>query len=781
MVYYAEGHIPVQTIMQIFKKIKLYGYEAGVFSFIVLVSALLLTYSIRFVDDAPYYEAVESKTVDAADFTDLGGSSVEAGTLVLAPGGRAEIDVSLDKGDVLQMTVNATTEPDISTALIADLYDESGYDLNGQEQSLTIKSDKTTYTFTLPFYRSDHPSECKLRLYSEGEWKVNVSDVNIEYEKVMINGHKTVNVFEAGAVILLIVSALIFAYNIICLIRDRKNLDLKNRIRNKFSRTDVIAFVCLLVIMVAAVLFLYRKANIRLPFAYENGDEVGVFYYSKLIDEFGTSLVGHRTGGFGGADMYDYPYSDSASFFTVRFLSLFFDSPHVIINCFYLSCFVLSALVAFLCMRYLKVSTYASVAMSVLYGFCPYMQQRYAHIWLVPIYMIPVACLIAIDTIKNEDESKKHFTNIFLLSFLCGFNGLYYAFFACMLIGIAGVIRILNKGFKKWREPAVALLGVIFAVGVNIVPNIIYHMINGSNPASEVAIRGRGEVEIYGLKFVMMLIPSLFHRIKPLSDLSWRYVNEFPMISENTTEVIGLVASTGLLISLLMLFKNKSEHKEISYLNIGLILCGTIGGLSSLIALVISLPVRSYNRLSIVIMFLSVLEIAYILDMLKDKTKAAIWIPVFVLITFIGVFDQTFTYNPRGELEIYEHKRNSIHEIEDMMPEGAMIFELPYGEWPSGGGYGKFIGYIESEDLRWSFGAMQGREESEWQKRVSRGNAASLVDELKRSNYDGIYIDTDMFFADDEDKAREYVDSLTAILGEPSVKDEDGRLYFWKL
>ena len=63
----------------------------------------------------------------------------------------------------------------------------------------------------------------------------------------------------------------------------------------------------------------------------------------------------------------------------------------------------------------------------------------------------------------------------------------------------------------------------------------------------------------------------------------------------------------------------------------------------------------------------------------------------------------------------YQTDGDFVKRIERRMPSGAQIFELPYVPFPDGlpvnrtYTFDQVRGYLQSSDLRWSYGAMQGR------------------------------------------------------------------------
>ena len=771
------------------------GYTVRIIALVLTVISGLLVYTIPFVDDVPYYEVIDEQVVRISDFTAYEKAQIEDNAISLLPGkegGQASVKVSLEKGDLFEVSFTCENESENAADITVDLYGGQEYDLGGMERTWTFEDKEAKLSTFLPYYRTDHPDICKMRLFASKGKELKIKDLIVKRMIVLTEGNPVINIAEIGAIILFIASIFVLLFNVFFLIKERPWISIYGKRTIIIKESLIIGFVGLIV--TGTLILLYHNADIGLPLLFEDGDTMGVLYFGKLIDEYGFSLVGHRTGGFSGADLYDYPYSDTLSFLIVKLISIFSDNPYLIINYFYFLSFIFAAAICAAVLRYLKLSPMVTAVMSTLYGFMPYLQMRYGHMWLVPCFMMPIAGMISIDIIRDtfhqQENREKYYINILFLSFCCAFTGLYYAFFTCALIGIAMVILIINnieKGLFRSFYPLGYLAGVLIGVISNIIPNVLYHFINGPNPLSEVAMRGRSDGEIYALKPIQLLLPRPSHRFWIFSKVADKYAQGFPLVNENRTASLGIIAAIGLVISVVLLFRKKGSFREISYLNLSMIFLAIIGGIGSSMTMIFKIPIRCYNRLSVVIMFFSLLMIGVLLDILGEKIKKPIFTLILALIFVVGIYDQTNTYS-KQDYSGFQSVQNTIHEIEASVPEGAYIYQLPFSIWPSGSTYRNFIGYIESQNLHWSYGAIQGREESNWQEGVAKAETDSMIEELRRAGYSGIYLDMGIWERNEEihnaiysDGAEMYVSKISKELGDPLIKNEYWKIYFWKL
>ncbi len=777
----------------------LQSYSVRVVSFIVLIISIMLFYLIPFVDDVPYYETIEESVVDIGDFKNTYDNNDGRSVLSFETGRANEgyySDVSLEGGDVFCITLKCDNGSDKDANLTVDLYEGPEYDLSGVENKWTFGNGMTECTTLLPYYRTDHPQKCQLRLFSDIGDHFRITDLSVKRYSVKTGNNPIVFCFEVITGILFIVSLLIFLYNMIFWLKGKPWIVFLKENNKKSTIQEVSMYLIITVIMLVTLFILYRHANIFYPIVVEDGDAMGVFYYGKLLDEYGPALVGHRTGGIWGADMYDYPYSDSLSFFMVKIISFFSDNPYLTINIFYFLCFILAAYSCAISLRYLGIGRITTIVLSTLYGFMPYLQMRYSHMWLIPCFFIPPACVMAMEIITDrlnsiEDKGKRehYFFNMILISFFCAFTGMYYAFFICMMIAASFVIMVINtrNAINKCLYPIVYGIAVFAGVVANIIPNYVYYCINGVNPHSETAIRGRSGAEVFGLKIIQLLLPQRSHRIPILKKIASIYANEFPMVNENEMSSLGIVAAIGFTIAIILLFRKESRNKEISYLCVACVLMGTIGGAGSVLSLFLKWPIRCYNRMSVIFMFIGLYQIGVLLNLLEKKLDKRLFVGLSLVVLAIGLFDQTYTF-PETDYRGFQTVSKTIHEIEKSVPDGSLIFELPYGDWPSGITYRSFIGYVESDKVRWSYGAMQGREEAEWQKRVASSDTESMIKQLRDEGYAGIYVDMGHWKNNESThnsiysgKNGSYVKELKKILGEPTFKNDYWDLYFWKI
>lgn len=775
------------------KKHRLFNRCSLYIAVVVLITSVYLTATIPHIDDIASNETSQENVLNASAMADSGSDldSIEDGSLVIRSGEGLKMftgQISLENSDALNVHFKVLNKSDRKVRLTVDLYGDN-FDDPYDEFKVKVPSGEHEVSQEIAFYRNMHPDACSVRIFTETDAEVVIEDFAADYLTVTRDGNSSLlTAARCMRVIAMAAIAFLIMY-LFFSIRDK-------RISVRAGRQDVLMYLSIALCVTGLLLLLYRNADISYPLIYAGGDEMGVYYFAKTIDQNGISLVNPFVGGISGGDLFDYPYSDSLSFAIVKLIGLSSDNPFLIINLFYFTNAYLIALITAAVSRKAGLSRISSFVVGLLFAFSPFFQLRYPHMWLTAYYMLPVACLLSINIIKGvipgEDDKNRRrdsFWHGMLMAFMCSFTGMYYAYFACAIFAAAMVIRIINtqgKGLKKEIYPIAYIGSTILGVLVNVAPNLIYWALNGTNPSGELSIRCRWDAETYGLKLVQLILPRQGHRIGLFSRIADGYARNYPLVNENNTAAIGIIASLGLLISLLLLFYDRNKHKEISWLNLSAFIIATIGGIGSIISVAIVIPMRCYNRMSLIIMFLSLLMIGKLLDSLRERAGLRIVMCISLCILMAGIFDQTADFAPY-DLTAFNSTRQFFNQVESEMDDGDSVYSLPYLEWPSSGvagSYGMFTGYLETDDLHWSYGAMQGREEAQWQKVTATLSAAEMVEKLKYAGYDGIYLNKELYdrkFGGEGAVSEQAVEQITAETGTAPVISEDKEKYFWKI
>jgi phosphoglycerol transferase len=518
--------------------------------------------------------------------------------------------------------------------------------------------------------------------------------------------------------------------------------------------------------------FKLRRADLSVPFVYF-GDAV---YYQTVIKGILTNgwyLHNDALGMPKGMDLHDFPMPEFFNFLLIKLLGYFTADHARVLNLFFLLMFPLTMLTSLYVLRRFKLSTLPALFGSLLYTFTNYhIRRNENHLMYAAYYMVPLMVLVLLWLCSGElsltkivnGQRRLDWRNPKLLCagliclLMASMGGAYYSFFALFLLLNAGLWRVVRE--KNWRAlflPVLLVLLVLTGFSATLLPNLRYRLQHGT---VTVAQRGPAEAEMFGLKIAQMLLPIAEHRLAPLDEFRKKY-DKAPLTNENTDAALGFIGGFGFLFLLGWLLyrrpareaRARTRHVELfehlSVLNLAALLLGTIGGFGSLVAVLVTPQIRSYNRISIYISFFALFAVALLLEQLAQRYFQTGWrrvlFGVLVLsLAMLGVLDQTHKH-PLPDYAVvkaeYQNDAEFFQRVEASAPARSMIFQLPAHVFPEGESYDHFKAYLHTRNLRWSYGAMKERPASLWQNEIAALPLAQMVEALATVGFCGLFND----------------------------------------
>ncbi len=225
--------------------------------------------------------------------------------------------------------------------------------------------------------------------------------------------------------------------------------------------------------------------------------------------------------------------------------------------------------------------------------------------------------------------------------------------------------------------------------------------------------------------------------------------------------------------------------------------------------LLVTANIRAYNRASVFIAFLCLTAALWAIDNFlltrrgprAGRLRYAGWAAVLV----IGFFDQTpYAWFKSGIIKTLDDQANRFHadarffaEVERAMPPGTKVFCLPYVPFPEHAPiekmpvYDHARGYIHTDTLVWSFGAIKWREDDAWQWNVAFDKPDELLRRIVFRGFDGLFVDSRGFSTTkDGNLASILIRDLNATYAQlanhrnarlPQIVHEDGLQFFLDL
>ena len=588
-------------------------------------------------------------------------------------------------------------------------------------------------------------------------------------------------------------------------------MNLEN-ITNKLKKIISCLFPIVLTLGIVAWLFGLDINSLNVPFEYRS-DSLFSAAFIKGILENGWFLHNPSLGQPTGLYLYDWFSADTLFVLMIKGFGLFSSNWAWVMNVFYLSTFALATLTSYLVLRHLKVAFPLSCTFSILFSLLPYHFARgESHLFLSGYFMIPLITLVLLYLSSGQldlkappasstsipPSNKGKLLASFLIVILTAMTGVYYAFFTCLFLAIAALIAISRDRTRLSSHLAsagVLIFTILLTVVIQVLPNLVYQMQHGRNTLNPE--RHASQAESLGLKLDQLVLPVTGHRVPFLASMKDRYNQNFPLVNENDSASLGIIASFGLLLLLFWLFFRPNVHQPkthdhdylsaLAVLGGAAVLVGTIGGLGALIAMIINPMIRSYNRISIFIGFFALATLALLLQQLFNRLASWKWQRVLVIslsacLMVIGILDQTVASRSTNQSR-FKSDQTYFSSLEATIPAGSAIFQLPYVFFPESpplydlASYDLLRPYLHTDKLTWSFGAMQGREADEWQQSLTKLPVQDLFLQIRDNGFTGILIDR-AGFADRAVKLE--AELKTLVFSTPLVSD-DQRYAFYSI
>ena len=550
---------------------------------------------------------------------------------------------------------------------------------------------------------------------------------------------------------------------------------------------------------VAAVVLKLWHADLRVPFE-SGGDASYTSMLVKSVVEGGWYLENERLGAPFGQQLYDFPSGDdSLHLLALKLLGVFSGDWAVALNLYFLLGFVLAAATAFWVMRRFEVSRPSAAAAAVLFAVLPYHFLRgEMHLMLATYYSVPLGVYLALSVWQQRPlfgGGWKRTAGTIALAAVVASTSVYYAVFTGLLVLVAALsVAVTGRSLRRLVPGALVLAAIGTVLTLSMLPSIVHRAQNGAN--EQAAARKPAESDASGTSLAQLLLPTNGHRVEPLRKLRHEFVVTTPVPSEQM-QALGLVASAGLLgllaIAALSLIDPRRAQRtpplrrHLSLGVIALLLVGAVGGFGPIWSYIASAQLRGWNRVSIFIGFMCLFLVAHVLDRAGRRLAARgapRWVPAAGLaaVVLLGAYDQTSgAMVPRyGFVQgNFRAERDFFAAIERDLPTGAAVFQLPYQPFPepppqSGDAYAPMRAYLHTDDLRWSYGAMKGRDR-DWQARLVEKPFEATLPALAAAGFAGIHIDRRAF----ADEARPEEDELRRVLGVEPRRNADNRLLFF--
>jgi len=581
-------------------------------------------------------------------------------------------------------------------------------------------------------------------------------------------------------------------------------------------RKAVVAYVAAMLLTLIILVWLMKlwQADLRTPLTYSGEAHYNAMLVKTVLD-YGWHLENPAMGMPDGLDLRDVPMGDNNLHFAlIKLIGLFTNNYGLALNLFFLLTFPLTTLSALFAIRRFGVSFAPAVFASLIYTFLPFHFARgQSHLFLAAYFLVPLMAMVALwvasgaVSLVEEASGKFRVSSCgrrliasLVICLLASAAGVYFAYFGCFFLLIAGVLIAIRRGNARYVILPLAMISVIFGgLVVNFAPSILHMRRQGDTPTVR---RQPIEAEIYSFRISQLILPISGHRVALMARLKAAF-NRRHFINENDDAALGVVGTIGFLTLLGWLLLKKPDLwriedggsggviSHLSVFNLAAVMLGSFGGLGALIALIVTAKIRAYNRISVFIAFFSLLAVALLLGQFARRfvtTKArrvAFNVCLAAALVF-GVLDQFAPHFTPDYAKIkaeFDSDANFMRRLQSSLPTGAMIFQLPVVPFPENPGVGKMSdydharGYLHSQTLRWSYGAMKARASEVWQKLIAAKPANEMIEAIVLSGFQGVYLNRNGY----HETPSGMEGAIEKAVGAPQFVSDDGKLVFFDL
>jgi phosphoglycerol transferase len=469
-------------------------------------------------------------------------------------------------------------------------------------------------------------------------------------------------------------------------------------------------------------------------------------------------------------------------------------------NIIYLLGFSFTFISTYVVSRFFKMKYLAAFVLAVLFAYLPFHFGRIGHINVSLYSEIPIIFLIAASLSPKFPDSKliklRTPVSLFLLFLLGQINVYSTVFSALVLLSFIIASLFLNYSFHSIKN---LIYGVFVLVSTQLlvfVPSIIWILKNGSN--SDAISRTAADSEIYGLKFIQLILPHPGHRFGVFSELNQKYSSSAPLVNENISSSLGILSTIGMVVVILSFLKPKLQSIDLEKYFFGvafivILSFASIGGLGSVFSYIVTPQIRAWNRLVPVLAFISIFILIRELLKLIEKNSKKIQNQSFIAMLLIGilsfgVWDQTSKSCQEcltSASLAYDSDRSSGAFIEEIAPTNSSFYQMPYVSFPGHVKIGEVSAYTHSlgflfteKNFYWSFGTIRGRQGNGFFETLSREPLSKQVTVATAMGFNYIYLDTRGY----PNMAASEVQELISIVGQQNYfGDNSSRVALFRL
>lgn len=522
----------------------------------------------------------------------------------------------------------------------------------------------------------------------------------------------------------------------------------------------------------------------------------------------------------GGQSLFFAPMYDPVSAAIMEFLSLFVRDGITLINVYHLLGFFLVSVASYAFIRSLRTRRITAAVFGLVLALAPFHFQRvgFGHAFVANYWAVPLVGILLLMVFSRSSNPFERWSEdaptrkarvvrrlipILSLTLAVSLSLSYYFVFALLiLVGLLALraIRILIEKSSwaplLWPTVTVASLTAFVVIQLGILS-----LNFGERYSRYFSDRSSFESEYHGGKITSLIFPWTGSGFTPLARFSADYAAGTNVAATAEPTGTPLVALFGFGIVLLMVMLplisrqgsspggpvlallSDARLRALSFAFLWALLFFTVAGFGSLFAILVSPELRSWVRMSVVLIMLAIGALALVVDRLALRVSRLV--PTLVLFAVIAAVDQlagvssAINLAPTADREY----RQFFSEAEQLLDEDCGVVQLPLKRFPESGpigqleDYSEFLPYVLSSPtstLRWSYGAVGGTYSGDYWADVS--TPTDFADRVEESGACAILVDQ-LGYTDDVDGWKPYVDAVDDAGSPDLISSDDTQRY----
>ncbi len=417
---------------------------------------------------------------------------------------------------------------------------------------------------------------------------------------------------------------------------------------------------------------------------------------------------------------------------------------------------VTAALAFYGCARWLRARWEWAFAGALLFAFTFQTFHRgLAHLFIVFSWTVPLALLACALVAASRRLRLRSGLGAFCLGTgaAIGAGNPYTLFLFLQLLGWALVVQWC--GVRRRENIVTGLVAMGAAVAAFLVVESHVWLFAPDTAASSPVVRNYGGTERYALKPIELLLPPANHRWAPLAFFGQRYVRWSEWrTGEGFAPYLGLVGIAGFVwltaISLRAMLR-RERLPGVALPASWILVFASVGGVTNVMAFFTTVTVfRATNRFSI---FISALVLLFlVVRVTRQWRPRGRWISfaAAALVAAVGLADQlprrVDAAKKARTAQRVAADRDLGERLERVLPEGAMVFQLPVIGFPEVvpphelQDYEFFRPYIGTRSLRFTYGSLKGRCRGRWQRDTAALSTAEMARRLEQYGFSAVYL-----------------------------------------